>query len=195
MSGEKTHRGVGWARSVFAAAAMAVTASLGLHQGYCAETPREATVSEPVEQIENPLDFKLKNLQGEVVDGASLAGKVVLIDFWATWCAPCLKAFPTLNKLQHDLGDRGFQVISIALNSGTVQDVAKVVKQRRVEVSVVMGDKEIEEKFDVIGYPTYVLVNPQGKVHAIYVGEVGNLYERIAAEVEALKKKGEDQSS
>ena len=195
MSGEKTHRGVGWARSVFAASAIAVTASIGLHRSYCAETPGKAAISEPVEQIENPLDFKLKNLQGEVVDGASLAGKVVLIDFWATWCAPCLKAFPILDKLQHDLGDRGFQVISIALNSGTVQDVAKVVKQRGVEVSVVMGDKEIEEKFDVIGYPTYVLVNPQGKVHAIYVGEVGNLYERIAAEVEALKKKGEDQSS
>ena len=189
------NRWICWAWLASAGGVMLAGSPVARVQDCCADAQVATEAGGAAEEIENPLDFKLKNLQGEVVDGASLAGKVVLIDFWATWCAPCLKAFPILDKLQRDLGDRGFQVISIALNSGTVQDVAKVVKQRGVEVSVVMGDKEIEEKFDVIGYPTYVLVNPQGKVHAIYVGEVENLYERIAAEVEALKKKGEDQSS
>ena len=139
--------------------------------------------------IEKPLDFKLSDLNGETLDGSSLQGKVVLLDFWATWCAPCVEAFPTLNRLQRDLGKQGLQVVGITLNSGTVRDVERVLKRHKIEYPVLMGDKKIEVKFDVIGYPTYVLVNPQGGVHAIYVGEMENLYERIAADFAKLEKK------
>ena len=131
------------------------------------------------ETIEDPLDFELKDLTGEEYDGRALKGHVVLLDFWATWCAPCIEAFPTLNRLQNDFGERGLRVVGIALNSGTSEDIAEVIGKRTIQYPILLGDARIEKKFDVVGYPTYVLVNAEGKIQAIYVGEVENLYRLV----------------
>lgn len=141
-----------------------------------------------VEAIENPLDFQLDDLTGEEYDGTVLRGHVVLLDFWATWCRPCIEAFPTLNKLENDFGQKGLRVIGIALNSGTSEDIAEVIGGRAIEYPILLGDAGIEKKFDVIGYPTYVLIGPAGAVQAIYVGEVENLYDRVSRALSELNK-------
>lgn len=144
-----------------------------------------------LEAIEDPLDFKLNDLSGEEYDGTLLKGHVVLLDFWATWCAPCIKAFSSLNKLENDFGEKGLRVVGIALNSGTREDIAEVIGERTLDYPILLGDAGIEKKFDVVGYPTYVLVGPEGKVQAIYVGEVEDLYSLVKDSLISLKAKQE----
>ena len=149
----------------------------------------EAESGGGAEAIENPLDFKLKTLTGNEYDSALLKGHVVLLDFWATWCAPCIAAFPTLNRLENDLGGKGLRVVGIALNSGTSEDIAEVIGERAIEYPILLGDAGIEKKFDVLGYPTYFLIDRDGEVLAVYVGEVADLYERVSEELSKLDKK------
>ncbi len=127
------------------------------------------------------------NLDNSVLRGSDLSGQIVLLDFWAVWCGPCLKAFPDLIKLNRDLADQNFAVVSIASYSGTAQDVRKVVDQYAIDYRVIMGDPELVEQFGVIGFPTYFLMGPDGNMVKKYVGEVVGLYDRVISDVRAIQ--------
>ncbi len=122
------------------------------------------------------------DLDGNQFQGSSLEGKIVLLDFWAVWCGPCLAAFPALNRLSREW-DQNFEVIGIASYSGTRADVREVVEQYGVGYTIIMGEPPLTTKFGVIGLPTYFLMGPDGTVARKYVGEVKDLYERISADI------------
>lgn len=131
------------------------------------------------------LHIKLVNgidLDGNQFQGSSLKSKIVLLDFWAVWCGPCLAAFPALNRLSQDW-DQNFEVIGIASYSGTRADVQEVVEQYNVGYTIILGEISLIKKFGVIGLPTYFLMGPDGTVARKYVGEVKDLYERITADI------------
>lgn len=123
------------------------------------------------------------DLDGNQFQGSALEGKIVLLDFWAVWCGPCLAAFPALNRLSQDFSDRNFEIIGIASYSGTHADVQEVVEQYGVGYTIILGEISLIKKFEVIGLPTYFLMGPDGTVARKYVGEVKDLYERIAADI------------
>ena len=132
------------------------------------------------------LHIKLVNgidLDGNQFHGSSLEGKIVLLDFWAVWCGPCLAAFPALKRLSRDFNDQNFEVIGIASYSGTSADVQEVVEQYNVGYTIILGEISLIKKFGVIGLPTYFLMGPDGTVARKYVGEVKDLYERITADI------------
>ena len=132
------------------------------------------------------LHIKLVNgfdLDGNQFQGSSLEGKIVLLDFWAVWCGPCLAAFPALNRLSRDFKDRNFEIIGIASYSGTSADVQEVVEQYNVGYTIILGEISLIKKFGVIGLPTYYLMGPDGTVARKYVGEVKDLYQRITADI------------
>ena len=134
------------------------------------------------------LNFKAIDLEGAAFHAQSLLGKVVLLDFWATWCGPCLKAFPVLNTLRKDFRDRGFEVLGVTTYSGTVEDVRKVLLKYQHDYPVVIGDEDLAERFEVIGYPTYFLVNRKGEVVNRYVGEIESLIEEVRSDIDALTR-------
>ena len=132
------------------------------------------------------LHIKLVNgfdLDGNQFQGSSLEGKIVLLDFWAVWCGPCLAAFPALKRLSRDFKDRNFEIIGIASYSGTSADVQEVVEQYNVGYTIILGEISLIKKFGVIGLPTYYLMGPDGTVARKYVGEVKDLYQRITADI------------
>jgi len=135
-----------------------------------------------------PIDFQATDLHGVPFHGISLKGKTVLLDFWAVWCPPCIKAFPVLGRLDTDLKGKDFQVLGIAVFSGTVEDVANFVEEYEVTYQVVIGDEDLVEWFGVIGYPTYFLISPEGAIANKYVGDWPDLYENVKADVAALMK-------
>ncbi|MCZ6508887.1 MAG: TlpA disulfide reductase family protein [Acidobacteria bacterium] len=134
------------------------------------------------------MDFSATALDGESFAGSELAGKTVLLDFWAVWCAPCITAFPRLNRLQAEFGDRGFTVLGVTAYSGSPTDVRTFLLDHQVDYPIIMADEELVQSFGVIGYPTYFLVRPDGSVYQQYVGEMPDLYEAVASDLELLER-------
>lgn len=135
------------------------------------------------------IDFQAVDLKGQAFNANSLKGKTVLLDFWAVWCAPCIAAFPTLKKLNQDLKKDNFEVVGVAVYSGTYKDVRQFVAKHNLDYKIVVGDDDMVEKFGVIGYPTYFLIGPDGKIHKKYVGEAKSLYSDVKKEIAKLNKR------
>ena len=90
---------------------------------------------------ERAIDFEATTLDGGVFDARELEGKIVLLDFWAVWCPPCIAAMPALSRLDRELGPRGFDVVGVAVHSGSPEDVAGFLEDKDVTYSVVVGDE------------------------------------------------------
>jgi thiol-disulfide isomerase/thioredoxin len=136
-------------------------------------------------------DLKSVDLEGAVFEGSTKKGKIILVDFWAVWCGPCVKAFPVLNKLEKDFNDQDFQVISVAAFSGTVEDIKETVDKYDLNYTILIGDEKVIEKFSVIGLPTYFLFDKNGLLYKKYVGEVDNFYDIISADITAIQHQSE----
>ncbi len=117
-------------------------------------------------------DFVLKNLEGQEVHSSSFSKKVVLLNFWATWCPPCLDEIPSLQSLYDDYQSKGLEVIGVNLDEGNPEAVNRFVKKNRINFPVLVGDEEITVAFGGIrGIPTTFLIDREGKIVRKYVGE------------------------
>jgi len=128
------------------------------------------------------------------VDGSgtlSLAehkGKVVLVDLWATWCAPCIKELPHLQQLSEKFGAEDFLMLGVVLESGEPEEVQAFVAEREIRYPQVMGEEGTKDSFGpFLGYPTKYLIDREGRVVKRYFGMVGD---ELAADVEKLIETG-----
>jgi len=118
-------------------------------------------------------EVTLEGLDGREVPLSGYRGKVLLIDFWATWCDPCKESIPILSKLQDRYGERGFQVIGIALDVGGNKVVAPFAAELAMNYDVLLGDERATQAFGGIpGIPTSFLVDRQGQIVRRFVGVV-----------------------
>jgi thiol-disulfide isomerase/thioredoxin len=116
-------------------------------------------------------DFAFKDLRGKSHRLSDYKGKWVLVNFWATWCPPCLHEIPELVSLQKARED--IQVIGIAMDSGTAKVVTAFAKKQGITYPVVMGDRKVQSQIgEIEGLPTSFLYNPQGKQVSYKVGEI-----------------------
>lgn len=127
-----------------------------------------------------PLDFRATTTAGEPTDARRLAGGWVLLDFWGTWCVPCVAAFPKLQRLQ-DEHPEVLTVVGLAFFSGTGETVASFAAEHDVRYTIWMGEESLIEKFGVIAFPSYFLIDPEGTVVLEIVGESGDLYGEVSA--------------
>ena len=130
-------------------------------------------------------EIVLEGLDGREVALAGYKGKVLLIDFWATWCAPCKESIPHLSKLQDRYGGRGFEVIGIALDVGGRKVVAPYAEDLAINYEVLLGDEGAARAFGGIpGIPTSFLVDREGQIVRRFVGVIDG--EDYAALIEPL---------
>lgn len=116
-------------------------------------------------------DFTRADLNGKQVRLADQRGKLVLLNFWATWCAPCREEMPMFSKWQKDLQAKGLQVIGVSMDDD-VSEVKAFLVQHPVSYPIVMGDAKLAEHFGgVLGLPLSYLIDAQGRVVARYQGE------------------------
>ena len=127
--------------------------------------------------------LRVKSLAGETFDLASLKGKTVLLEFWATWCGPCRREMPTVEKIAREFKANGLVVLG--LNVGEQREVVeKFLKTANVSYPVALVD-DADVTFQVNSIPTYVVIDRDGKVVAYQIGGAGE-----AALRESLAKAG-----
>ena len=121
---------------------------------------------------EQPLapNFSLPQLTGNKLDLSSYRGKVVLLDFWATWCDPCRDEIPHFIALQSKYGDQGLQIIGVSMDDSL--DPARDFYQRfKINYPVVMGDANTGELYGgILGLPVAFLIGRNGRIAAKHIG-------------------------
>lgn len=129
--------------------------------------------------------WTLQDLDGKQVSSAELAGKVVLVDFWATWCPPCRKMIPGLVELQEKFRDRGLVVVGISLDEGGAETVREFNRKFGVNYLSLLGDAEVVSAFGgVRGIPTSFLIDREGRIVSRHVGYIPR--DDLQAEIEPL---------
>lgn len=131
---------------------------------------------------EDAPNFTVKDLQGADASLAQYRGKVVLLNFWATWCEPCRVDIPWLIEFQNKYGARGFTVLGMAMDEGGKKDVDPFVRDERFDVDgqklamnypILIGNDDVGDKFGgLLGLPTSVLISRDGKKIKTFIGLV-----------------------
>ncbi len=135
-------------------------------------------------------NFKLKNLNtGKIESLKKYRGKVVYLDFWASWCGPCRQSLPLLNDLRKELKRKGFEVVAVNLDEETA-DAKTFLKQFPVVYPVLMDPKgRVPEKYELPGMPTSFLIDKRGRIQHIHVGFKPKDMATIRKQVIALLRK------
>jgi thiol-disulfide isomerase/thioredoxin len=168
---------------------LAAIFALLLAPALAATAPVKSSVKIPVKLKVGDLapQFTRGDLQGHVFDLKAQRGKIVLIDFWASWCPPCIVEIPHLDQLQKQYGGRGFQVAGVAMDD-SADTTKKTMRKIPFGYPVVSGDAKFGNLYGgVLGLPLQYLVGADGKILAIWNEvEPATLDKAIAA---ALNKK------
>ncbi|NJK94093.1 MAG: TlpA family protein disulfide reductase [Bacteroidales bacterium] len=132
-------------------------------------------------------NFTLKNLSNEQKSFNDLKGeKLTLIDFWATWCKPCNKAIPELNKLYSRFKPQGVEIIGINCDGPrSISKVGPMVKSLQIQYPVLIDiNTSLMNDLNLMAYPTLLLVDGEGKILWIHEGYVTGDADVISAEIE-----------
>jgi thiol-disulfide isomerase/thioredoxin len=114
--------------------------------------------------------FELKSIGGQSFSLAALQGKPVLLDFWATWCAPCRRSMPALEKISLEFKDSDLVILGV--NSGEDRQVVEEFLKKTPfgYPAVLSGESGILESYQVSAYPSFILIGRDGKIIANEVG-------------------------
>lgn len=155
----------------------------------CAPAEKKATASSsslkpPAERKRAP-EFALKDADGRTVRLSDYRGKVVLLNFWATWCGPCKIEIPWFNEFQQQHRERGLVVLGISMDEEGWDVIKPFVTALKVNYRILLGDETVADLYGgVSSLPTSFLIDRQGKIASVHVGLVSkSVYER---EIEEL---------
>jgi peroxiredoxin len=171
---------------------LAGTVCLALFLGACSSSHKAAAASvKPEKERKRAPEFELKDADGKVVKLSDYKGKIVLLNFWATWCGPCKIEIPWFMEFEQKNKDRGFAVLGVAMDDDGWEAVKPYISQHRVNYRVLLGSDSIAQKYGgVDSLPTTFLLDRDGKIAAVHVGlvskgdyqdEINHLLENPAA--------------
>ena len=133
-------------------------------------TVKAASVKPAKERKDAP-DFTLKDADGKVVHLSDYRGKVVLLDFWATWCGPCKIEIPWFMDMQRKNKEKGFEVLGVAMDDEGWEAVKPFLTDLGVNYRVVIGNDATAQLYGgVDALPTTFLIDQGGKIAAVHVG-------------------------
>ena len=136
-------------------------------------------------------DFSLKDSTGTLVKLSDYKGKVVLLNFWATWCGPCKIEIPWFTDFQKTYKDREFAVIGIAMDEDGWDSVKPYIEQHKMNYRIVVGNDQVSQLFgSVDSLPTTLMIDREGRIASMHIGLVAkNTYVK---EIEQLLEAPKD---
>ena len=158
-----------------------VVALLALASG-CARSTSEVPSTDNGAKGTPAPAVSFENLDGQTVNLSQYRGKVVLVNFWATWCEPCRSEIPELIEYQKKYADKGFTVLGVAMDQEGKSVVAPFVEKQQFDVNgqkmtmnypIVLGNEKIATQFGgIIGMPTTFVISKDGKVVKRVIGVI-----------------------
>jgi thiol-disulfide isomerase/thioredoxin len=166
-------------RNPFALVVVAVVVALMLYVGF--HMARRHGSAPRLAQSTVAPDFSLESLDGKSMRLSDLRGKTVLLNFWATWCGPCKIEMPWFVELQKQYGAQGLQIIGVAMDGASKEDIAKFAQSMGVNYPILIGKEAVGDAYG--GVPAL----PE----TFFIGRDGKLVDKIIG----LKGKGEIEDS
>lgn len=130
--------------------------------------------------------LKLQDFAGKTVKQEELGAKVYVVDFWATWCGPCITEIPNYNRLQEKYADKGLKVLGVTLASGEAAEVKPYIEKFKMKYTVLLGDDNQTGDLRIMGFPTTYVVTKDWKIYKTYIGMRAGKAEQIDADIQKL---------
>ncbi len=130
----------------------------------------------PVEQ--SLPDFTFKTLDGREFRLSELHGKVVLVNFWATWCPPCKEEMPIFEREYKRCKDKGFEILAVNMDSSE-SNLQKFLKENNYSFPIVRPSEDLQKELKLMGFPTSYLLDKEGKIYRIRLGVYRELEEDL----------------
>ncbi|HTB13541.1 MAG TPA: TlpA disulfide reductase family protein [Bryobacteraceae bacterium] len=155
------------------AAASVICAALSITGCSYFDTPKvKAAVKAEGERKPAP-DFTLKDSDGKQVKLSDYKGKVVLLNFWATWCGPCKIEIPWFMDFEQTYKDKNFAVLGVSLDEDGWESVKPYIQQKKINYRVMIGTEQVAQMYgEVDSLPTTFMIDREGRVAAVHIGLV-----------------------
>jgi thiol-disulfide isomerase/thioredoxin len=156
-----------WIRQDAATSAARQKTADGATQSKAADGPSPIKIGAPAPKL------VLKDLEGHTVDLESLKGKVVIVDFWATWCEPCQIMIPWLEEFHNRYASQGLEIVGVSMDDD-IKDVKPFADKAKMNYPILFGNDAIADAWGgVFGLPTSFMIDRQGKIRATHQGLIG----------------------
>jgi peroxiredoxin len=138
-------------------------------------------------------DFSLSDSKNAAVKLSDYKGKVVLLDFWATWCGGCKVEIPWYMEFQNKYKNEGLSVLGVSMDDDGWKSVKPFLDEKKVNYPVVIGDWDLAARFGISSLPATLLIDRSGKIADLHIGMVGK--DAFEKEIRMLLKESADKET